>query len=87
MAGRPGNARIFAALGDEARLHLVTRLCDQGPMSISRLTAGTRVTRQAITKHCGSWRPRVWCAAAAAAARAFGNWTDAAWNRPATTSN
>jgi DNA-binding transcriptional ArsR family regulator len=32
-------------------LRLVSRLCDEGPLSISRLTAGTRVTRQAVTKH------------------------------------
>jgi len=32
-------------------LRLVSRLCDGGPKSITRLTAGSRVTRQAITKH------------------------------------
>ena len=42
---------IFAALGDETRLLLISRLCDDGPMSITRLTNGTNVTRQAITKH------------------------------------
>ena len=26
------SASIFAALGDETRLRLVSRLCDQGPM-------------------------------------------------------
>ena len=46
-----GSARIFAALGDETRLRLVSRLCDVGPMSISKLTEGSNVTRQAITKH------------------------------------
>jgi DNA-binding transcriptional ArsR family regulator len=46
-----GSAPIFAALGDETRLRLVSRLCHEGPMSIARLTAGTHVTRQAITKH------------------------------------
>jgi DNA-binding transcriptional ArsR family regulator len=45
------SASIFAALGDETRLRLVSRLCDDGPMSITRLTAGSDVTRQAITKH------------------------------------
>jgi DNA-binding transcriptional ArsR family regulator len=45
------SAPIFAALGDKTRLRLVSRLCNDGPMSITRLTAGTRVTRQAITKH------------------------------------
>jgi DNA-binding transcriptional ArsR family regulator len=44
-------AAIFAALGDETRLLLISRLCNDGPMSITRLTNGTNVTRQAITKH------------------------------------
>jgi DNA-binding transcriptional ArsR family regulator len=44
-------APIFAALGDHLRLRLVLRLCDHGPMSITRLAAGSKVTRQAITKH------------------------------------
>ena len=44
-------APIFAALGDETRLRLVTRLSTEGPLSIARLTAGGRVTRQAVTKH------------------------------------
>jgi DNA-binding transcriptional ArsR family regulator len=46
-----GSAHLFAALGDETRLRLVARLCDSGPMSIARLTEGSKVTRQAITKH------------------------------------
>jgi DNA-binding transcriptional ArsR family regulator len=46
-----GSADLFAALGDETRLQLVSRLCREGPMSITRLTAGSKVTRQAITKH------------------------------------
>ena len=50
-AGRKGSAHLFAALGDETRLRLVSRLCDHGPMSITRLAAGSSVTRQAITKH------------------------------------
>ena len=44
-------APIFAALGDETRLRLVTRLNTEGAQSITRLTAGTKLTRQAITKH------------------------------------
>ena len=53
----PGNAAlrasapVFAALGDETRLRLVSRLSSGGPASIARLTAGSSVTRQAITKH------------------------------------
>jgi DNA-binding transcriptional ArsR family regulator len=38
-------------LGDETRLLLISRLSNDGPMSIKRLTNGTKVTRQAITKH------------------------------------
>lgn len=45
------DAEVFAALGDETRLRLVTRLGDGGPMSIVRLREGEAVTRQAITKH------------------------------------
>ena len=44
-------APLFAALGDETRLRIVARLCAAGPMSIARLTAGSHVSRQAITKH------------------------------------
>lgn len=44
-------APVFAALGDETRLALVARLSSHGPLSITRLTAGSAVTRQAITKH------------------------------------
>jgi DNA-binding transcriptional ArsR family regulator len=44
-------AHIFAALGDPNRLSLVAKLIDGKPHSISTLTAGSKVTRQAITKH------------------------------------
>jgi len=44
-------APLFAALGDETRLAVVDRLCASGPLSITRLTTGSAVTRQAITKH------------------------------------
>ena len=44
-------APLFAALGDETRLHLVMRLAAGGPGSISRLSANSKVSRQAITKH------------------------------------
>jgi DNA-binding transcriptional ArsR family regulator len=43
-------APVFAALGDETRLKLVARLC-AGPGSITHLTTGSTITRQAITKH------------------------------------
>jgi DNA-binding transcriptional ArsR family regulator len=44
-------APIFGALGEPTRLTLVAKLCAEGPLSISRLSEGTGVTRQAITKH------------------------------------
>lgn len=46
-----GRAPIFAALGDETRLHLIAVLCLGGAVSIARLTEGTDITRQAVTKH------------------------------------
>ena len=50
-AGFKAAAPMFAALGDETRLRLVTRLRAGGPLSITSLAAGTRITRQAVTKH------------------------------------
>jgi DNA-binding transcriptional ArsR family regulator len=44
-------APIFAALGDATRVKLVARLSAEGPLSISRLSEGSGVTRQAVTKH------------------------------------
>ncbi len=44
-------APLFAALGDETRLRLVSRLCADGPLSITRLSDDAGVTRQAVTKH------------------------------------
>ena len=44
-------APIFAALGDETRLRLITILCAGGALSIAQLTSGTEITRQAVTKH------------------------------------
>ena len=58
---RPGRSRravkrrapapLFAALGDPTRLSLVAKLCGGESRSISQLTEGSRLTRQAITKH------------------------------------
>lgn len=42
---------MFAALGDETRLRLLTRLSEEGPLSITELAANEPMTRQAITKH------------------------------------
>jgi DNA-binding transcriptional ArsR family regulator len=44
-------ASVFAALGDETRLGLLARLTNGEPQSIARLTEGTKLTRQAVTKH------------------------------------
>jgi DNA-binding transcriptional ArsR family regulator len=48
-----GSAPLFAALGDATRLRLVSRLCRDGPLSITKLTASSDagVSRQAISKH------------------------------------
>jgi DNA-binding transcriptional ArsR family regulator len=44
-------APVFAALGHESRLRLVALLCAGGALSITQLTAGGELTRQAVTKH------------------------------------
>ena len=44
-------ATVFAALGDETRLSLLARLGSGQRFSISQLADGSRLTRQAITKH------------------------------------
>lgn len=44
-------AAIFAALGQETRLSLVTKLSEGHPCSISQLTEESKLTRQAITRH------------------------------------
>jgi DNA-binding transcriptional ArsR family regulator len=55
-ARRQDHATIFAALGDETRLALVVKLSDGRRYSISQLSdaqssRGSKLTRQAITKH------------------------------------
>ena len=42
---------LFAALAEATRLRLIGRLSSDGPLSIARLSDGTGVTRQAITRH------------------------------------
>ena len=44
-------APLFAALGDDLRLTLISRLCTRGPQSTMRLSEGAGVTRQAVSKH------------------------------------
>ena len=46
----PTHSVVFAALGDETRLALLQKL-SQGPRSISQLSQGSSITRQAVTKH------------------------------------
>ncbi|HZM09095.1 MAG TPA: ArsR family transcriptional regulator [Candidatus Limnocylindrales bacterium] len=48
---RQARAPVFGALGDETRLLLVAKLSGGRPCSISQLTLGSKLTRQAITKH------------------------------------
>ena len=48
---RRTHAPVFAALGDETRLRLLARLADGDACSITRLTEGSGLTRQAVTKH------------------------------------
>lgn len=50
-ARRRSSATVFAALGDATRLSLVGKLCGGASRSISQLTQGSKLTRQAITKH------------------------------------
>ena len=50
-AKRGAHAPAFAALGDETRLALIAKLCAGQPHSITQLTKGSKLTRQAITKH------------------------------------
>jgi DNA-binding transcriptional ArsR family regulator len=53
-AGGPAlgiHAPVFAALGDETRIRLVEKLCRGQQLSISSLSDGSRLSRQAITKH------------------------------------
>jgi len=51
MSAAERRAPIFAALGDETRLRLVERLGAGEALSITELTDGTGLTRQAVTKH------------------------------------
>lgn len=44
-------APSFAALGHDARLSLLIKLGDGVSLSITQLTEGSTLTRQAITKH------------------------------------
>jgi DNA-binding transcriptional ArsR family regulator len=47
----PDPSPLFAALGDPTRLALLRRLSTDGFLSLTDLTEGTRISRQAVTKH------------------------------------
>jgi DNA-binding transcriptional ArsR family regulator len=51
LSGLANPAVVFAVLGDATRMALVMKLCGRCPYSISQLTRGSKLTRQAITKH------------------------------------
>lgn len=50
-SGARAKATVFAALGDETRLSLLAKLAGGERYSIAQLTEGTKLTRQAVTKH------------------------------------
>jgi DNA-binding transcriptional ArsR family regulator len=51
MSRSAASAPVFAALGDPQRMVLVSRLSRRGPLSLTDLTEGSSITRQAVTKH------------------------------------
>jgi DNA-binding transcriptional ArsR family regulator len=53
MAGIQRAAPVFAALAHPHRLRIVDHLSHRGPLSVARLTEGSGITRQAISKHLG----------------------------------
>jgi DNA-binding transcriptional ArsR family regulator len=44
-------APLFDALGDPNRLRIITRLCNGGPCSTTKITEVVSISRQAATKH------------------------------------
>ena len=49
----PAMSRVFSALGDATRLHLVDLLVERSPLSVRELGEGLPVTRQGVTKQLG----------------------------------
>lgn len=47
----PSLSDVFSALGDPTRLHLVRKLVELSPQSVTELGEGLPVTRQGVTKH------------------------------------
>lgn len=50
-ARRHAQSLVFSALGDQTRLALIAKLAQGEPHSISQLTKGSKLSRQAISKH------------------------------------
>lgn len=44
-------AAVFAALGDDTRLVIVSKLQDGSDRSLSKLTEGLSLTRQGVSRH------------------------------------
>ncbi len=51
MPRSAASAPVFAALGDPQRMVLVSRLSRKGSLSLTDLTEGSAISRQAVTKH------------------------------------
>ena len=79
-------AHLFAALGDETRLRMVSRLCREGPLSITKLASDSEMSRQAITKHLRMMGRRALCKARGPDAKSSGVWMKSTWKRRAATS-
>lgn len=47
----PDMAAVFAALGDDTRLVIISKLQDGADHSISKLTEGLSLTRQGVSRH------------------------------------
>ena len=50
---------VFAAVADTTRRQILERLRTEGPVSISTLSDGLPMTRQAVTKHLTLDLPRI----------------------------
>jgi DNA-binding transcriptional ArsR family regulator len=51
MPGSTGPDAVFSALSDPTRREVIRRLSEDGPTTLSELSAALPVTRQAVSKH------------------------------------
>jgi len=72
---------FFAALGDETRLSLVAKALRGAALFDIQLAGGSKLTRQAITKHLRYSRAPELCAASVAAARCYSIRIRSRWKR------